>query len=225
MVFGSTGSTAIPLTPASGTPLAPDPLMSLQTAPPLVVCQTCPTFTPPIAAHASLVLAGLKAIPPIQAFGSTTLAMLKAGRLPVMSVHAGEGSVALVTRKTLPSVLAVITTFAFAGPVTISCSRSVNGEIVLPNVRSGVMALQPDGPAGTPPVVERQTRLVPANSRCANEGSMTNGAMNAEGSPHAGSLDPSRHGPASTKESSGDAASPPTMVESPRAIPRFGVAM
>src|ERR1700730_6354616 len=115
----------MPLTPALGTPLEPLPLMSLQATPALTVCQTCPTPMPPITTQASFVLAGLNAMPPIHALGSTTLATLKGGRpVPVMSVQVGGVAVALVLMNTLPSVLAVITTVAFDGPVTISCRRS-----------------------------------------------------------------------------------------------------
>src|ERR1700693_14225 len=160
---------AMPLTPALGTPLAPLPLMSFHAAPPLTVCQTCPTPTPPMTTQASLVLAGLKATPPIQPFGSTTLAILKAGRLPVISVHTGVTTFVLVLMKTLPSRLAVITTFALDGPATISCSRSVYGMMVFANVRSPLIGLQLPptevGPAGTPPVPESQMRLVPASRR------------------------------------------------------------
>src|SRR5207248_10272913 len=105
----------MPLTPALGTPLEPEPLMSLQAAPALVVCQTCPTLMPPMTAQASLLFAGLNAIPPIQAFGSITLAILKAGRLPVMSVQDRASAVALVLMKTRPRRLAHSTTVAFEG--------------------------------------------------------------------------------------------------------------
>src|ERR1700694_6275605 len=99
----------MPLTPALGTPLAPVPLMSVHAVPPLMVCQTCPTLTPPMTTQASLVLAGLKVMPPIQPFGLTMLArVVNAGRLPVMSVQVGDAAVALVVMKTLPTQLAVL---------------------------------------------------------------------------------------------------------------------
>src|ERR1700694_2649513 len=218
----------MPLMPALGTLLAPVPLMSLHAVPPLIVCQTCPTLTPPMTTQASLVLAGLKVMPPIQPFGLTTSArVVNAGRLPVMSVQVGEAAVALVLMKTLPTKLAVITTFAFDGPVVISCSLSV-GPLLVPKVRSLLTAFQlpgpgaEGGPGGTPPLVEVQTRLVPAKRRWALEGSMTKGAVKAVGSVQAGSVELKRQGPASTNESSGEAASPPTIVELPRNRPPPG---
>src|SRR2546425_12004578 len=220
----------MPFTPALGPPLPPVPLMSVHAVPPLRVCQTCPTLTPAITTQASLVLAGLNVMPPIHPFGLTMFARLKAGRLPVLSVQVGEAAVALVLMKTFPSRLAVITTFAFDGPVVISCSLSVKGVIVVPKVRSLLIAFQlppaEGGPGGTPPLVELQTRLVPAKRRWALEGSMTNGAVNAVGSLHAGSggVELARHRAASTNEPSRDPGSPARIVELPRARAPNGVA-
>src|SRR5207245_9414395 len=148
----------MPLTPALGTPLLPLPLMSVHAAPPLTVCQTCPRLTPPMATPAWLVFPGLNATPPIQPLGSTMFAILKAGRLPVISVQTGGAAVVLVLMKTLPSRLAVITTVALDGPAAISCSRSVYGTVVFATVRSPLSVLplpRPEvRPAGTTPAVD-----------------------------------------------------------------------
>src|SRR5438128_87733 len=127
--------------------------MSVHAAPPLTVCQTCPRLTPPMTTQASLVFPGLNATPPIQPLGSTMFAILKAGRLPVISVQTGVGAVVLVLMKTLPSRRAVITTVALDGPAAISCSRSLYGTMVFANVGTALVrpARRPDVPLSCAP--------------------------------------------------------------------------
>src|SRR5467141_966219 len=89
-------------TTASGTPVAPLPLMSAHVDPPFVVCQTWPTPIAPIVAQASEVLVGLTATPEIQASPGTCCVRLNAGRLPVASVQVALVFVALLLRQTAP---------------------------------------------------------------------------------------------------------------------------
>src|ERR1700731_455686 len=91
-----------PLTIASGTPVAPVPLMSDHDDPPSVVCQTWPTPIAPIVTHASKLLVGLTATPEIQALPETCEFRLNAGRLPVAAVQVAPTPVALLLRQTAP---------------------------------------------------------------------------------------------------------------------------
>src|SRR2546425_10334759 len=210
------GSSAMVSTTWLGTPVGPAPLISIQLVPAptltSMVCQTWPTFTPPMVTHTSLGLAGLIAMPLIQPAGPARnvgpAELVKpgnAGRFPVMatqSVRAGTAPEFPLRDRTpyrLPVRMGPITP---VGLMLITSRRSPLGLKRVPVVRSALMAVQPDGPAGTPPVAEYQTRFVPATIRCGLEGSREKGATKPVGSAHAGSVlfVLSRQGIASTKE-------------------------
>src|SRR2546425_2437228 len=223
------GSRAMVSTTWLGTPVAPAPLISVQLVPTptltSMVCQTWPTFTPPMVTHTSLGLAGLIAIPLIQPAGparnvGAPAELVKpgnAGRFPVMATQSVRAGTApeFPLRDRTPYRLLVRT-----GPITpvglklITSRRSPLGLKRVPLVRSALMAVQPAGPAGTPPVAEYQIRLVPATIRCGLEGSKEKGATKPGGAAQAGSgmFVLSRAGIASPKEVYGVAGRPASVA-------------
>src|SRR3989442_938181 len=228
------GSSAMVSTTWLGTPVGPAPLMSVQLVPAptltSMVCQTWPTFTPPMVTHTSLGLAGLIATPLIQPAAPARnvgapgerVKPGNAGRFPVMatqSVRAGTAPEFPLRDRTPYRLLVRTGPITPVGPKPITPRRSPLGLKRVPLVRSALMAVQPDGPAGTPPVGEYQIRFVPATIRCGLEGSREKGATKPVGSAHAGSVlfVLSRQGIASTKEVYG-------VAELPRSMPRLSYA-
>ncbi len=73
-----------------------------------------------------------------------------------MSIQLGVAAVASLVMKTLPPVLAVITTPAVVPlPIAMVLIQSPAGSMVVPVVRSPLIALHPATPAGRPPPVLR----------------------------------------------------------------------